>query len=75
LGVAAGGRLTWIDETWMRAGYPRSFAIDPTGRFVPSCHQRGDSITAFRSAPRTGALRFTGKFTAIGSPAKITFLT
>ena len=75
IAVREGGRIEWLGEEWVRADYPRSFAIDPTGDWMFSCNQRGDSITSFRIDRRSGALRFTGHFFPVGSPANITFLT
>ena len=72
--VGTDGRVDWSGEEWVRADYPRSFEIDPTGNFLFSCNQRGDSITSFRIDRRSGALRFTGQFLPVGSPANITFL-
>ncbi len=74
ISVRKDGRVDWTGEEWVQADYPRSFAIDPTGNFLFSCNQRGDSITSFRIDRRSGALRFTGQFLPVGSPANITFL-
>jgi 6-phosphogluconolactonase len=67
--VAADGQLRVNSETWAHADYPRSLAIDPSGEFIFSCNQRGDSITSFRINAATGALQFTGRFEPVGSPA------
>jgi len=68
------GLLRAQGETWVHADFPRSIAIDPAGQFLLSCNQRGDSITSFKIAPAGGALQFTGRFEAVGSPACIVFL-
>jgi 6-phosphogluconolactonase len=75
ISVRPDGRVEWTGEEWVRADYPRSFAIDPAGNFLFSCNQRGDSITAFRIDRQSGRLRFTGEFVPIGSPVNLTFLT
>jgi 6-phosphogluconolactonase len=72
--VGAAGALTFAGEAWTRGDYPRSFNIDPTGNFLFSCNQRSDAIAAFRIDRKTGALTFTGQYTAIGTPAIIVFL-
>lgn len=72
--IGADGMLTWVAEEWTRGDYPRSFTIDPSGRFLFSCNQRSDAITTFRVDPKSGALTFTGQYTPIGSPAHIIFL-
>jgi 6-phosphogluconolactonase len=74
LSVGADGRLTLIGEEWTRGSYPRSFAFDPTGRFLYCCNQRGDAITTFRVDGATGALSFTGHYTSVGNPSSIAFV-
>jgi 6-phosphogluconolactonase len=68
------GTLTFAGETCTRGDYPRSFNIDPTRNFLYSCNQRSDAIAAFRINRNTGALTFTGQYTALGTPAIIIFL-
>ena len=71
--VGADGRLSRVGESPTMGDYPRHCNIDPTGRFFYSCNQHSDCITCFRIHPETGALAFTGKYTAVGSPAFILF--
>jgi 6-phosphogluconolactonase len=73
--VGADGTLTWAGEEWTRGDYPRSFTIDPTGRFLFSCNQRSDAIASFRIDPKSGGLTFTGHYTPVGSPAHLIFLS
>jgi 6-phosphogluconolactonase len=73
-GVATDGQLRAISEAWVHADSPRSLSIDPGGTILYSCNQRGDSITSFHLNPLTGALTFTGRFEAVGSPAVMTIL-
>jgi len=68
------GQLRSISETWVHADSPRSLCMDPGGAFLYSCNQRGDSITSFHLNAATGALTFTGRFEAVGSPAVMTIL-
>ena len=42
LAVGDGGRLTWAGEAWTRSDIPRSFSIDPAGRFLFVCNQKGE---------------------------------
>jgi 6-phosphogluconolactonase len=72
--VADDGQLRTISETWVHADSPRALSLDPSGAFLYSCNQRGDSITSFRVNAITGALTFTGRFEAVGSPAAMTVL-
>jgi len=73
--IAAGGTLTFAGEAWTRGDYPRSFTIDPSGRFLYSCNQRSDAVACFRVNRQTGALTFTGHYTAVGTPAMVLFLS
>ena len=74
LSIGNDGTLTWAGEEWTRGDYPRSFTIDPTGRFLFSCNQRSDAIACFRVDARSGGLTFTGQYTPVGSPAHLVFL-
>ncbi len=72
--VASDGQLRMISETWVHADSPRSLTIDPSGEFLYSCNQKGDSITSFRIGAATGGLQFTGRFEPVGSPAVMIML-
>jgi 6-phosphogluconolactonase (cycloisomerase 2 family) len=72
--AADDGQLRSISESWVHADSPRSLCIDPSGSFLYACNQRGDSITSFHLNAATGALTFTGRFEAVGSPAVMTIL-
>jgi 6-phosphogluconolactonase len=72
--VANDGQLRMISEVWVHADYPRSVTIDPSGEFLYSCNQKGDSITSFRISAATGGLQFTGRFEPVGSPAAMIML-
>jgi 6-phosphogluconolactonase len=73
--IGATGRLTFLDAEWTRGDYPRNFSIDPTGNFLLACNQRSDAITTFRVNPKTGRLIFTGRYTPVGAPSAVIFLT
>lgn len=68
------GTLTSRGEEWTRGNYPRSFAFDPTGRFLICCNQRGDNLATFRVDPASGGLTFTGQYTPVGNPSCVAFL-
>ena len=72
--IGPSGRATLLGEEATRGDYPRSFGIEPSGRFMYVCNHRGDAVTTFRLDGGGSELRFTGQYTAIGSPAVITFL-
>jgi 6-phosphogluconolactonase len=71
--VANDGQLRMISEVWVHADYPRCLAVDPSGEFLYSCNQKGDSITSFRIGS-AGGLQFTGRFEPVGSPAAMIML-
>jgi len=71
--IATDGSLHLIDEEWTRGDYPRHFQFSPSGDFLYVCNQRSDAIATFRVHKDTGRLTFTGHYTAIGTPAFITF--
>lgn len=71
--VGLDGRLAKVDEVWVQSDYPRSFTLDPSGRFLVCCNQKGDSLTTFAVDRGTGKLRFTGRFTPVGTPVVLAF--
>ena len=72
--VGSDGDLSYVGEEWTRGNYPRSFAFDPTGRFLYCCNQRGDAVAVFRVDRRTGGLAFTGHYAPVGNPSMLVFL-
>jgi 6-phosphogluconolactonase (cycloisomerase 2 family) len=72
--VGPGGALSFVGEEWTRGDYPRSFSLDPAGRFLACCNQRGDNVAVFRVDRETGRLAFTGHYAAVGNPSSIVYL-
>jgi len=72
--VGAAGDLTWVGDEWTRGNYPRSFGLDPAGRFLYCCNQRADHVTVFRVDRGSGALAFTGHYAPVGNPSCVAFL-
>jgi 6-phosphogluconolactonase (cycloisomerase 2 family) len=72
--VGPDGILTYFGEEWTRGDYPRSFAFDPSGRFLFCCNQRADNVAVFRVDRATGVLSFTGHYAAVGNPSCVVFL-
>ena len=72
--VGGDGALSFVGEEWTRGDYPRSFAFDPTGRFLYSCNQRADDVAVFRVDRETGGLEFTGSYAPVGNPSSIVFV-
>jgi 6-phosphogluconolactonase (cycloisomerase 2 family) len=74
LSVGRDGALSYVGEEWTRGDYPRSFAFDPTGRFLYCCNQRADNVTTFQVDAKTGGLSFTGQYTPVGNPSCVAFV-
>ena len=73
--IDTNGGLKLVGEVSTMGDYPRHCTFDPSGRFFYVCNQRSDSITCFEVQRQTGLLSFTGLYTAVGSPAIVTFLS
>lgn len=71
--IGKNGELKYVGEEWTRGNYPRSFSIEPTGKFLYCCNQRADNVTVFQVNRETGELKFTGKYTPVGNPSCIVF--
>jgi len=52
---------------------PRSFAIDPSGKFLLSAGQDSDNIAGFTIDTKTGRLTATGDSVEVGAPVCIVF--
>jgi 6-phosphogluconolactonase len=72
--VGKDGALSYVGEEWTRGNYPRSFNLEPSGRFLYCCNQRGDNVVGFQIDRQTGRLAFTGDYTPVGNPSAIVFL-
>jgi 6-phosphogluconolactonase (cycloisomerase 2 family) len=86
--VGHDGRLTQISHASTLGDYPRTFVIDPSGRFMAIGNQRADNVTTFSVNPGQGnpggetgnggrgpgSLTFTGNYTPVGSPSGMVFL-
>jgi len=72
--VGSNGDLTFVGEEWTRGNYPRSFSFDPTDRFLYCGNQRADNIAVFAVNRKTGGLKFTGHYAAVGNPSHIVFI-
>jgi 6-phosphogluconolactonase len=71
----ATGRLTRVEDVPSGGKSPRSFGIDPSGRWLVAVHQRSESgqVVVFRIDPATGRLSPTGQTVDIGAPVSVAF--
>lgn len=73
--IGSDGRLAFAGEASTMGDYPRNFCIDPTNRFLFACNQLSDNIVRFHIQESDGSLKFSGRYTAVPTPACITFLS
>ncbi len=73
--ISPDGRIRYAGEASTMGDYPRSFRMDPSGRFLYVCNQKSDCLTSFRVNRETGLLTFTGEYTPVGSPACMLFFS
>lgn len=66
------GTLTEVEHTQV-GKIPRSFAIDPTGRFLFEANQDGASVLVYRIDPKTGKLTATGDKLDVPLPVCVVF--
>ena len=68
------GVLNPQGEVWSRGNYPRSFHLDPSGRFLTCCNQRSDNLAIFSLDATSGMPTFSGTFVPVGNPSCVVFL-
>jgi 6-phosphogluconolactonase len=73
MAVQADGSVKLVANTHTEGTIPRSLTLDPSGKFLYSLNQGASNVTTF-GVGADGALRFTGKFLGLGTPAVMVFL-
>ncbi len=71
--ISSDGQLALIGHTPIGGKTPRSFALDPTGRWLLAAGQDSGDITVFKIDPATGQLTPTAERTAIPAPVCLIF--
>jgi 6-phosphogluconolactonase len=69
----ASGRLHLVDQTSVEGDWPRSFALDPSDRFLVVANQRSHELVVFALDAATGALVQTGTRLKIAQPMCVKF--
>lgn len=69
------GRLTLIGHTTQDIQFPRHFNIEPSGKWLYACNQKGDSIVQFAIDPQTGQLSATGEVAKVPVPVAMAVKT
>ena len=67
------GTLSLVEQTPTGGIMPRSFAIDPTGRYLLAANELTNNIVVFRIDPTTGKLAKTGKEIMVDTPVCLQF--
>lgn len=71
--IAQDGRLSWVENVSSVAKFPRSFVLDPGGRWLLAAGQKDDRIVLFRIDAATGRLEATGQSAAVEAPLCVFF--
>ncbi|HMR29541.1 MAG TPA: lactonase family protein [Geminicoccaceae bacterium] len=69
----AKGTLDLIGYTTEGMGFPRTFTMDPAGRWLYAVNQKGDTIVQFAIDPAKGALAPTGHVLELPTPCGLLF--
>jgi 6-phosphogluconolactonase len=72
---ATDGGLTRVDHVSSGGKTPRSFGIDPSGRWLIAVNQRSETgqVVVFAIDPATGKLTPTGQTVSVGAPVSVAF--
>ena len=68
------GTLTEMEYSPSGGTMPRSFGIDPSGRYLFALHQLSNNVVQFRVDPATGKISKTGKEVKVDTPVCIQFV-
>jgi 6-phosphogluconolactonase len=68
------GTLTPVEYASTRGKTPRSFAIDPTGKFLFAANEKSNNIVVFKIDANSGRLTPTGKVLDVSEPVSVKFL-
>jgi 6-phosphogluconolactonase len=71
---ASKGTLTPVEYASTRGKTPRSFEIDPTGRFLLAANEKSNNIVVFRIDATTGRLTPTGQVLEVSEPVCVKFV-
>ena len=69
------GRLSYAGHASTQGKTPRSFGIDPTGRYLLVANQDSDSVVTFRVDADSGKLQPAGHIAQVPTPVCVKFFT
>jgi 6-phosphogluconolactonase len=68
------GRLSLVEHVATQGRTPRSFGIDPTGRWLLAANQGSDNVVVFAIDTASGKLTPTGQTVEVGAPVCVEFV-
>jgi 6-phosphogluconolactonase len=71
---ADSGRLAFVQNIPSPVMFPRSFGLDPSGRWMIVAGQNGNQISVMKIDASSGRLTPTGEFASVGSPVCVLFV-
>jgi len=72
--IGADGKLALVQSAPSVVNFPRSFAIDPSGKWLIAAGQKDNRIGVLKIDPATGALSATDQFADVGVPVCVLFV-
>jgi len=72
--IGAIGKLTLIQTEPSVVKFPRSFAIDPSGKWLIAAGQKDNRIAVLKIDPTTGNLTATDQSAEVGTPVCVLFV-
>ncbi len=67
------GKLALVQSVPSEVNFPRSFAIDPSGKWLIAAGQKDDRIGVMKIDPTTGGLTSKGQFAGVGTTVCVLF--
>ena len=68
------GKLARLENVSTQGKIPRSFGIDPSGKWLLAANQNSDSVVVFAIDSKSGRLAPTGQSIEVGAPVSVTFV-
>lgn len=69
----AKGTLTQVEDTLTGGAMPRSFSLDPSGKYLLAANEWSNNVVIFNVDPNTGHLTKSGKSIQVDTPVCVQF--
>ncbi len=73
--IGTDGKLTMVESVPSVVNFPRSFAIDPSGKWLIAAGQKDNRIAVLKIDPTTGNLTTTDQSAEVGTPVCVLFVS